>query len=259
VRKFIISLLDSLKSLGYQINFCPVCGKKNVKFMPLPAYYRENALKYGYRYFGEGETISLDRYSCAACGASDRERLYALYLSRKCRDKFGAKLKMLHIAPEQALSACIRRWGVFDYHTADQAMEGVDDHIDITCMSLYQDAAYDCFICSHVLEHVADDAAAIAELFRVLKPGGWGILMAPVITHLDTTIEDPTVTDEAGRWRLFGQGDHVRLYAKNDFIKRIGVPGFVVEQFGVFFFGAKTFDMAGITRQSVLYVVRRPE
>ena len=33
------------------------------------------------------------------------------------------------------------------------------------------DASYDVIVCNHVLEHV-DDGKALAELYRILRPGG---------------------------------------------------------------------------------------
>ena len=43
----------------------------------------------------------------------------------------------------------------------------------------YAADTFDGIICSEVIEHVTDDAAAIAELSRVLKPGGTLILSVP--------------------------------------------------------------------------------
>jgi len=235
---------------------CPVCARQVGHFLPLPIKYGDQAAKYGYQYFGKGETINIREYSCPHCGASDRERLYTLFLDtvvHKLNFKHGGKL--LHFAPETALSERIQRMGSFDYRTADVTMECVNDQVDITHMTLYGEAAFDAFICSHVLEHVQDDHAALCELHRILKPGGWGILMVPLMTEFETSIEDPMATTEAERWRLFGQGDHVRLYAKSDFLKRVIQAGFSVEQFGVGYFGSDTFRKCGITLSSILYVV----
>ena len=42
------------------------------------------------------------------------------------------------------------------------------------------DASFDVVICAHVLEHV-DDQRAIAELARIVKPGGSLLAMVPLI------------------------------------------------------------------------------
>jgi SAM-dependent methyltransferase len=252
-----LDILRTVKSLVFgRARRCPVCERNAVSFLPLPDYYREQADKYGYKYFGKGETINIREYSCNHCGASDRERLSALFLESVIRrEGFVSGSKLLHFAPEVALAKRIRQSGKFDYRSADISMEGVSDNVDISDMACYGDAVFDAFICSHVLEHVQDDHAALCELHRILKPGGWGILMSPLMTEFEESLEDPGVTAEADRWRLFGQGDHVRLYAKKDFLKRITQAGFSVRQLGMDFFGSGIFHQCGITPGSVLYVV----
>ena len=248
-----------LQGHGTRMRHCPVCEHPVRTFLPLPAFYAEAARKYGYPHFGKGETINVAEYSCPHCRASDRERLYALFLDEiVSAPTYFRGRNLVHFAPEQPLSIRIRRLGAFNYRTADLFMEGVDDRVDITDMAEYANDSFDCFICSHVLEHVSDDRQTLCELLRILKPGGWGILMAPIMTHLEHTLEDPTATTEAERWRLFGQGDHVRLYAKGDFLHRIRETGFTVQELDVKHFGAERFDRYGITRRSVLYVVNKP-
>jgi SAM-dependent methyltransferase len=39
--------------------------------------------------------------------------------------------------------------------------------------------AVDLVLCSEVIEHIPDDAAAVAEIARVLKPAGWLVLSVP--------------------------------------------------------------------------------
>jgi len=241
---------------------CSVCGQSIKRFLPLDSFYAENAKKYGYKYFGQGETINLESYLCPVCGATDRERLYSLYidkfvLNEKVADDTSPKLSLLHFAPDKALAQKITTDGFFQYRSADLLMEGVDDKIDITNLYIYKDSYFDCFICSHVLEHVTDDTKALRELFRIIKPGGWGILMVPIIPSLIHTHEDYTKTTEEERWQFFGQGDHVRLYAKDDFISLTERAGFVVEQFNVKKFGEKIFKTHGIALGSVLYIAKK--
>jgi len=232
-----------------------VCEHKVLQFAPLPEHYEHMARTHGYAHFGRGETINLAAYSCPECGAADRERLSALYIDEVVQAPGFVRGKLLHFAPEAPLTAKLRRLQAFDVRTADMSMAGVDDRVDITAMRCYADRSFDAFICSHVLEHVSDDAAALRELHRILKPGGWGILMVPLMTHFEESIEDPRATTESGRWRLFGQGDHVRLYAKADFLRRLARAGFGVRQLDAGHFGPETFARCGIAPRSVLYVV----
>jgi hypothetical protein len=243
---------------------CPVCDSRVKAFEPLPEFYAENAKKYAWPFaVEEAETCNDRAYQCPHCSASDRDRLYALYL----RDylaalESNAGANIVDFAPAPSLSIFIRRQIArsgknVSYRTADAFAEGVDDKVDITDLTVYRDGQFDFFICSHVLEHVADDRKALRELYRILRQGGSGILMVPIILSIDEIDEDPTVTDEGERWRRFGQYDHVRLYSKNGFIERVKEAGFIVNQHDINSFGKDRFERNGIGNQSVLYVVQK--
>jgi len=257
---------EALKSIRYSINakyYCPVCNRKINRFYPLPKFFFNNAKKYGYPYRGKAETLNYQSYSCPICGSTDRDRLYALYiLNYLVSTKNDTQISIIDIAPSSPISDYIRKIisesiHNMSYRTADIAKEDVDDKIDITDMLCYDNNQFDFFICSHVLEHVADDNKALSELYRILKPGGLGILMVPICLAIKETDEDPTVTDEGERWRRFGQNDHVRLYSKNGFIDRVGKAGFLLHQYGKEYFGKKVFMECGITEQSILYIAEK--
>jgi SAM-dependent methyltransferase len=103
----------------------------------------------------------------------------------------------------------------------------VDLRLDITALDL-PDRAFDAIICSHVLEHVPDDRAAMRELRRVTAAGGFALVMVPLALHRGTTYEDPSITAPEEREHAFLQRDHVRLYAP-DIADRLCSAGFVVE------------------------------
>lgn len=245
-------------------HYCPVCDHRVQHFDPLDSYYSDNAKRYGFKYTSdEAETFNVRSYTCPLCGATDRDRLYALYM----RDYFkeltsDSTIKILEFAPTPPLSRFIGKViseskRDFSYRTADLYREDVDDKVDIMDMRNYPDNFFDFFICSHVLEHVTDDKKALGELYRILKPGGQGILVVPIVLTIDDIDEDPSVTDVAERWRRFGQDDHVRLYSKKGFVMRVQQAGFIVHQLGQEFFGESTFTKRGITNQSILYVVEK--
>ena len=105
--------------------------------------------------------------------------------------------------------------------------QDADLRLDVTALDLPDDS-FDAVICSHVLEHVADDAAAMRELRRVTAPGGFTLVMVPLALDRAATHEDPSITAPEERRRAFLQHDHVRLYAP-DIADRLRGAGFAVE------------------------------
>jgi SAM-dependent methyltransferase len=156
------------------------------------------------------------------------ERQRHLYLWLKTHtDLFTAPHRVLHWAPEQCLVSAFRARGNLDYETADLDPSGAPDHVaDITDTGLPADS-YDVMLCSHVLEHVPDDRAAMREMFRLLRPGGWLVAQVPLYAG-DETVEDPDEADPQERLRRFGQADHIRIYGR-DFYDRLREAGFDVE------------------------------
>jgi SAM-dependent methyltransferase len=242
-------------------HYCPVCDSRVISFLPLPDFFRENQEKYGFPFTdNDAETCNTTAYLCPSCEASDRDRLYAIYL-RDFLKNLG-RGEIVDFGPSAPLSAFIRRLikapgRNINYRTADLLTDNADDKVDITDLRSYENDRFDFFICSHVLEHVPDDRKALRELYRILKPGGKAILMAPIILCIDQIDEDPGITDEAERWRRFGQGDHIRLYSKSGFVGRVREAGFRVHELGKEHFGEELFKRAGISPQSVLYVVEK--
>jgi SAM-dependent methyltransferase len=100
-------------------------------------------------------------------------------------------------------------------------------HFDITDIP-YDEGWFDAVICSHVLEHIPDDAAAMSELHRVLRPGGWAVFLVPIDLDSPTTLEDPSVVTPEQRLEAYWATDHVRLYGR-DFTDRLRAAGFDVE------------------------------
>jgi SAM-dependent methyltransferase len=242
---------------------CPVCGTGLRAFKPVWKSYVRKLTEHGYVYpLDSLETFNISAYSCPACDASDRERLYALFLDDlfASLDNAQARKRFVEFAPSLALQQKIRRYPGIEYRSADLFRRTVDDQIDITDMRGYSDSSVDLFLCSHILEHVPDDLKAMRELHRILKPGGSGIVMVPLIEGVDETHEDPNLVSPAQRWKYYGQDDHIRQYGKRDFLRRLEGVGFAVETLGVDHFGEERFRLAGIARGSVLYVThKRPE
>jgi predicted SAM-dependent methyltransferase len=163
---------------------------------------------------------------CPGCLSLDRERLLLEYLRRETA--IGVRpLRVLHVAPERCLSLWLRAQPGVTYVAADlQSGDGIEC-MDVTNIQ-YAASSFDLILCSHVLEHVVDDRRAMSELWRVLTDHGIAILPVPMATALVKTFEDPGITTAEGRAWAFGQRDHRRLYAPEDFCARLRAAGFTV-------------------------------
>lgn len=238
--------------------FCPVCQQYDKGFKQLDRSFRVQAEKYGFRLFGQGEMTPHETYSCSLCGASDRERLYAVWINEQIiAQKLHSYSRTLHFSPENGLSQYLQHLGIFKYYeTSDPIMPSTDHRYDL--MSIDRPAnSVDFFICSHVLEHVPDDQQALSELYRISAKNGFGILMAPIIVGLEKTYENPAITSEEERWQHFGQGDHLRLYAHADYVKLLEQSGFIVRQLTWRHFGSQVIKRLGLKPTSRLYIVEK--
>jgi SAM-dependent methyltransferase len=202
----------SLKKVARKVRYygngryCPLCGKTSRRFRSYGIVPREDA-------------------ECIHCHALERQRLLWLFLTEKTDPFDGQPKKMLHVAPELCLEPRFLQRVGDGYLTADLNSPRAMVKMDITDIE-FPDESFDVIYCSHVLEHVDDDRKAMREFYRVLKTGGWAILLVPITDPV--TFEDPSVVDPQERLRVFGQEDHVRRYGP-DYVDRLREAGFRVE------------------------------
>lgn len=134
----------------------------------------------------------------------------------------GSHKKMLHVAPEEFLSALFSRIVNLDYLSADLCNPRAMVRMDITDID-FPDDYFSVIYCSHVLEHITDDRKALAEFYRVLRPNGWAVLQVPIASK--QTCEDTTIIAPAERKKHFGHWDHVRRCGP-DYVERMRATGF---------------------------------
>ena len=204
-----LNAVAAARSRGLLVR-CPICGESADEFLP----------------FGGGN-VQRRNAKCATCGALERHRLVWLYLLEETDLFTGTeRRRMLHVAPEPVLEQRLRAEPLIDYLSADLDAGVAQEQMDITDIH-HPDGCFDVIYCSHVLEHIPDDAQAMRELCRVLHPDGWAILQVPIL--LEHTDEDPTITDPEERLRRFSQRDHVRAYGP-DYADRLRAAGFTVRR-----------------------------
>lgn len=208
---------------------CNLCGWHGNRFYPNtgPGYH-------------ERDTI------CPGCRCQDRHRALVAVLRHSTRF-FEDGVPVVEVAPMmrfQEFTLANKPTGYVSFDIERFAME----RGDITAMR-YPDNSQDYFLALHVLEHIPDEARALSEIRRVLKPGGAAVLQVPVDWSVPVGYEyarpDPR---EVGHVRRYGQ----------DFGRHIATHGFEVEPVGVGdFLDDRSIARYGLSREP-FFLARKP-
>lgn len=238
--------------------YCPLCDRFYSQFFAggfdLPVIKE-------YAIIGAGLRANM---VCPGCSATDRDRLLHSALTSP-EVQFLPADSLLHIAPEPSISDWIsnhKKEILNNYTKGVKYFEGFyyqkdTQLIDITDL-LFEDNHFDRIICNHVLEHIPDEAKAMTELFRVLKPGGLAFLQVPWSPLINKTIEDQTHTTIEEREKYYGQFDHVRLYG-TDYPSKLTEIGFSVKQLMPFELGFDDnyLESIAINPKEVIFVAAK--
>ncbi len=162
---------------------------------------------------------------CPGCGVVERHRLLLLYLKART-DIYDQPHRVLYFAPEYSTQEHLKRQPNIEFLSADLDSALAMQHFDIMDIP-HPDASFSVIFCSHVLAHVRDDRQALQELFRILQPGGYMIVLDNPV-DIPHTLENEAVSSAAERKKVYGQSDRCRLFGK-DFPDRIASVGFEVE------------------------------
>ncbi len=208
----------SKKGQGFTCNFC---GESYSGLVPeYPEEQDRNAIEKNNVIAGYGENVF-----CPTCFSTNRERLILAMLQNRI-DVAGKTI--LHFAPERKIYEWLApKAKVITADLETGFYKVIDKNIrceNITSLS-FDSGIFDMVIANHVLEHVPDDAAAMKEIYRVLKPGGIAMLQVPFSETPGQTMEDVAIKNPAMQSALFGQKDHVRIYDLKDYISRLEKAG----------------------------------
>jgi SAM-dependent methyltransferase len=163
---------------------------------------------------------------CPLCGSTPRERFVRYALEHDLLGKIPSGARILHVAPsELSLAQYFRSHGAYTaVDLSPERYEAPTSRGDLTRLDLPH--RFDLIYASHVLEHIPDDATAMANLHDHLVPGGRALVLVPLRGEI--TEEAPQLTTARQRRERFGQADHVRQYGM-DIVQRLEAAGFDVE------------------------------
>lgn len=204
-------LVRAAKRVGYGVDnllfsrrmsvTCPCCGLRFRGFVPGPFASRPE------RYDAARYAHVRQDVICPYCGSLPRHRILATWCEGRVARLRASRI--LYFAPESSMMLWMRRCGV-RCTTADLVAKA-DLRLDIQATGL-ADESFDVVIANHVLEHVEDYNAALAEVRRILRPSGAFICSFPMDPAVELLEEDPGVRTEEERRDRYGQVDHVRLF-----------------------------------------------
>jgi SAM-dependent methyltransferase len=149
-----------IESFARRGHVCPCCGA-------MPALFVHRA---------SGKKVVWNS-ACPRCDARSRHRGLSVLLP-VLLDELGPE-RVLHFAPEPILGPIFAGRAGLSYETCDLFLEDVTHPgVDIQ-QTPFPGGAYDLVLCNHVLEHVERDGDAIAELARIVAPGGAAVITVP--------------------------------------------------------------------------------
>jgi SAM-dependent methyltransferase len=183
---------------------------------------------------------------CLRCGSVARDRY--LYWCWTATVPYDASAKVLETSPRldhryrQVMKSRVR-YLCSDF---DERAHAADMHLDIQDLDLASDSI-DVILTPHVLEHVPDTTRSLAELYRVLKPGGSMFLLIPMPQGVTAPPTEPEFHGDNTPvfWRfgwdlrdkLTDAGFRVRALVPQDLIDRLrvgtidsGYPGSDVDE-----------------------------
>ena len=141
---------------------------------------------------------------CTTCGSLERHRIfYDVWKTLQTLYPLNT-YTCLQFAQDPSIKS---EW----FKALAVSIYGGENSMDLQKIPL-PDASVDIVVCNHVLEHVADDAAALREMLRIVRPDGFVQISVPLAGK--STV-DWGYPDEGqwGHYRVYGI-DIVNLFAR---------------------------------------------
>jgi SAM-dependent methyltransferase len=202
---------------------------------------------------GGGSWAPRDRGYCPGCNAKARHRR-AWYHIEEMTSILTEPGATLLIAPKPCEVAAFGRRHIMPV-SIDLSPGSHTTHVGDVTQLPFDDSAFKYIVCIHVLEHVADDVAAMAELSRVLTADG--VLVLSVPSQLDVpTHEDASIVLPKERIHHFGEADHHRLYGF-DITDRLEAHGLICDIHRATDLETTVVDRYGITLDEHIFECTR--
>jgi len=183
---------------------CNICGQNFRRFRRDTIQKRENV-------------------RCPNCGSLESGRVLWFYLTNEVLGKKNKK-KFLYFSPGRLV---IEKLLQYDLKVDVAPLTYFDSLIDEGTEKL-KGGKYDVILFVHLLQRVKDEQLVFSELLRLLRPGGFVLIITLINWDMDRTYEKPETEEDRDRLKNYYSPGLVRVYG-SDVAKRLVKAGFDVE------------------------------
>ncbi len=149
--------------------WCNICGWRAVSFLG-PAH--------------------VEAQLCRVCGSNARDRfLFWCFIQRRSKQD---RLRVMETSPRmgEPYRQAMSRWFTYTASDFDEHAHRAAVRLDLQDIDL-PDESIDVLLTPHVLEHVPDTNRALAEIHRILAPGGVMLLQIPLLQGVTAVPAQP--------------------------------------------------------------------
>jgi SAM-dependent methyltransferase len=160
---------------------------------------------------------------CPECNSLESTRTLWFYLSNEVLGKKN-KNKFLYFSPEPVILDKLKQYNIKLHECSIDYF----NNLQIDDFEKFPGSRYDVIIFSHLLQHLKDEQAVFSELKRLLRPGGFVIIITLINWEMERTYENPVTEEDRDRLNRCFEPGLERVYGA-DFQKRLVKAGFGVE------------------------------
>lgn len=184
---------------------------------------RCNICGHNFRSFMRDRSLGRENVCCPECGSIESGRVLWFYLTNEV---FGRKNKnkFLYFSPEKAMIAKMQQYPIETEFVSPDYFDNLDD----LKFEKLPGGKYDVIIFVQLLQIVKDEQVVFTELKRLLRRGGFVLLMTLVNWEMDRTYVKPVTEEDKDRLKDYYTPGLERVYG-SDVAKRLVKAGFEVE------------------------------
>jgi DNA-directed RNA polymerase subunit RPC12/RpoP len=184
---------------------------------------RCNICGHNFRRFLRDSTTKRENARCPRCSSIEAGRVLWFYLTNEVLGKKNKK-RFLYFSPDRLIFEKLKKYNIEIDTESSNYFEKLSDK----SFKKNQGGKYDVIIFAHLLQTVKDEQTTFIELLRLLRTGGFVLLMTVVNWEMDRTYEKPVTDEDKERLKSFYSPGLERVYGA-DVAKRLTKAGFDVE------------------------------